>query len=708
MSRRKRVRLLLAAGLALQAVSQLNAQTSATSSQSGSGMTIKAESRLVLVDTIVTNKRGDYVKDLTAKDFRVYEDGKEQSIKSFSFEADPAAPANLKRHYLVLLFDGSSMDVVQQKQARDAAVKFIDANAGPDRLMAIVNFSGSLTVAQNFSPDVERLKRIAAGENVPAVASNSELDPSGATLTSAELEYGQYTMLLSLRSLARRLAAVPGRKMLVLLSAGFTLDSDQISDLSAAIDACNKANVAIYPVDVRGLAVPAQSGLRLPATNASTFNGASLRLASFNFAEPPVLFQKGGKPTGGTGRPTGGIGGRPITPMPPPSMNRFSRLVPHFPVSTLENQRPLYALALGTGGFVIANTNDLVSGLQKVAAEQSQYYLLGYTPASMPDGTCHALKVKVDRGDAIVRSRTGYCSSKPIDLLAGNPLETRLETLAMGSNNGTVPAAVTAPFFFTGPNVARVDVTMEIPPVALKIEKVEGKYVASSDVLGMAVNKRGQVIARFSDTIKVELDGNSELQQFKKQPYRYEKEFEVPSGDFRLKTVFTSGAAAFGKADIPLYIDDHDSRQFGISGVALSNKIVNLGENPEDAENALLEDRTPLVVNHMRIVPSASNAFNRTEMSVLYVEVYEPLLKSAKPPVVMLSYRILDLKSGAVKFDSGMMNLAPSIITGNPVIPVGMKLVTDKLDPGQYKLEVQAKDSTGTSSLVRTAEFKVE
>ena len=63
-------------------------------------------------------------------------------------------------------------------------------------------------------------------------------------------------MLLSVRSLAKNLRAVPGRKMLVLFSAGFALTPENESELTATIDACNKANVAIYSLDVRGLATP--------------------------------------------------------------------------------------------------------------------------------------------------------------------------------------------------------------------------------------------------------------------------------------------------------------------------------------------------------------------------------------------------------------------------------------------------------------------
>ena len=45
------------------------------------------------------------------------------------------------------------------------------------------------------------------------------------------------------------------------------------------------------------------------------------------------------------------------------------------------NQSALYMLAEGTGGFVIVNTNDLLGGMEKIAREQNQYYIIGFSPA---------------------------------------------------------------------------------------------------------------------------------------------------------------------------------------------------------------------------------------------------------------------------------------------------------------------------------------
>ena len=55
--------------------------------------------------------------------------------------------------------------------------------------------------------------------------------------------------------MAENLTDIPGRKILILFSAGFPLrnNTELMSELTAAIDSCNRSNVAIYPIDVRGL-----------------------------------------------------------------------------------------------------------------------------------------------------------------------------------------------------------------------------------------------------------------------------------------------------------------------------------------------------------------------------------------------------------------------------------------------------------------------
>src|SRR5205085_2103468 len=134
---------------------------------------IKAQTNLVLVDAIATDKKGNYIRNLEAGDFRVYEDNKERKIVSFSRMSDvprPAAPD--QKHYLVLLFDNSTMNPTDQSRARQAAAQFIDKTAMPDRLLAVADFGGTLKIAQNFTADTGRLKAVVSGIKYSAVNPN--------------------------------------------------------------------------------------------------------------------------------------------------------------------------------------------------------------------------------------------------------------------------------------------------------------------------------------------------------------------------------------------------------------------------------------------------------------------------------------------------------------------------------------------------------
>src|SRR6202790_5028865 len=150
----------------------VHAPQSATGIQSED--VIRAETRLVVVDTVVTDKKGNYIRDLAQKDFRVWEDGKEQQLTSFSYEENTGSPANAKPRYMVLFFDNSTMDMGDQAQARAAAAKFIDANAGPDRLIAIADFCGTVHISQNFTADANRLKTVVKGLKGSSVSPNGD------------------------------------------------------------------------------------------------------------------------------------------------------------------------------------------------------------------------------------------------------------------------------------------------------------------------------------------------------------------------------------------------------------------------------------------------------------------------------------------------------------------------------------------------------
>jgi hypothetical protein len=122
---------------------------------------------------------------------------------------------------------------------------------------------------------------------------------------------------------------------------------------------------------------------------------------------------------------------------------------------------------------------------------------------------------------------------------------------------------------------------------------------------------------------------------------------------------------------------------------------------------ALLEEKTPLVVQGVQVTPSPSGQFDRHEKVGFYCEVYEPLLMGSMQPRVGISFHVVDRKTNSTVFDSGTMLVSDLVQSGNPIIPVGRMVPVDKLPPGDYSLQVVARDDQNHVSPVRTADFAV-
>src|SRR5882724_769267 len=746
---------------------------------------IKKESKLVLVDSVVTDKKGNYVRELTQNDFKVFEDNKEQPVSSFSTGADVATQANGRRRYLILFFDNSTMAAPDQIQARNAAAKFIAANAGPDRLMAVVDFGGSLRIVQNFTANADVLRAAVSGiknssvdpnaaqADVPVTVASTGLTSFGSSLGNAAADFGARSMLLAVRSLAKNLRSIPGRKMVVLFSGGFPLTQENQSELTATIDACNKSNVAVYALDARGLVATAPGGSASKRSAAGRTQAASnhiparktstrphLLLAAFPAMAMPDPQRPGGGGGGGTGGGGGG-GGRggtggggtggggtggggrggtgggtggggkggtgggtgggerggtgggtsggsrgPTSNYNNSPYNQPRTIVPTFPPSASTNQQILAALAEGTGGFTIFNTNDLLGGLDRIGREQNEFYILGYVPNDTPEGSCHTLKVKLNRGGMNVRSRSGYCNTRSANVLEGKPLEKQLESRATGSQAGSIHGVLQVPYFYTAPDTARVNLAMEMPADTFQFNKDKGKYHANLNVLGIAYRADGTVGARFSDTVNLDLE-KDEWKEFTKVPYHYENQFDASPGTYKLTVVLSAGGDAFGKFESPLAIDPYDGKHFSLSGVALTNSAQRLNDIPSGLDSVLLEDRTPLVVKGTQIVPSGSNRFKHTDNVVLYTEIYEPLLTSATPPVVAMGYRIFERSANKQVFFTDVMRADDYIQKGNSVIPIGLKVKVDDLKPGSYRLVMQAVDSAKNHAPDRSVDFDI-
>jgi len=616
----------------------------------GGGLTIRAETRVVLVDAVVADKKGKFIRDLTQKDFRIWEDGKEQKIGSFSLESSGVNPERPGKHYIAMLFD-TSAGQSGQIAAHQEAARFVDGFASPDRYMAVTSYSPNeeLRIVRNFTTDRDQLKKalgrvpaaFATASPIPTVQKEGAiaLARGGANISRAFDTANYGSLLSSLRNLANSLASIRGRKALIFFTSGIPLPSEFAKELQVTIDAANKANVAIYAI--------------------SPSNG-SIRTASGN------------------------------------------------------DQDLTRSLAEGTGGVAFLNTNDLAESLGKVAQEQDEYYLLSYTPSvDSPDDSCHELKVKVDRGGLEVRARKGYCASKPADALSGKPAGRDLEARAAANAAGNMTAKMQLPWFYSAPNIAQVHLAMDIIPSAMKFQKEKGKLQGELNLAGVAYKPDGSIAARVSDAVKLEFDSQQQVDAFLKTPYHYQSQFDIGPGQYTFRMAFSSdssGAHGFGKVEMPLAIAPWNGQTLSISGLALSHDAHPAADLAAGLDESLLEGPRPLVSRGTEAIPTGTPQFHAGEPGYFYLEAYEPLLGAAKPdaplPVVGMRVRVLDRATGAQKQDTGFRSVGIYERAGNPVIPILSPLPAAGLPPGAWRLEVSVVRQTG-APMVRTADFDI-
>jgi VWFA-related protein len=606
----------------------------------------QSETKVVLVDAVVTDKKGEYIRDLTAKDFRVWDNNREQTIRSFSVETDTSA-AEARR--LVMFFDDTGMSAATQAGVRRAAAGFIDAYAGPNRLMAVVDFDSGFRVTQSFTGDAGRLKEAVRG--VKFTASNPGGPGSRGRLLDSQDAGNARGLMQSVGTLARNLNALPGRKIVVLFTGGGDFAASGAEEEDAVVQLCNRSNVAVYPV-------------------------------------AQAVAQDQGADAGLVVRPRNGVPANIAPTIQPADVFQTT-------------------IARGTGGFVVPGSDYLPAELQKIGAEQSRAYVLGYTlpasPLSSKDAPCHTLRVKVDRGGAEVRSRSSYCAAKPTDVLAESKVEQDLEKRAAAAQTGAA-ASIQAPFFYAAPYVARVHVAMEIATDALKFENQKGKLHAEMNVLGIAAAPDGATAARFSDILKRDFDSKQDVDKWQEKPLYYAKEFKIIPGQYILTVVFSSGGASFGKVVTPLTVPAYDGSQFAISALALSKQIRPASDLGLEA--SLIDEGTPLVAGGAQVFPAGSNAFARSEQAFCYFEVYAPAGAASANLNLRASLRILESRTGTPKWDSGVAKLDPPA-GGKSTIPVGLNVPFASLPAGSYRLEATVTDGS-EKTVKRIVDFQIK
>lgn len=178
---------------------------------------VRVNTDLVTLNVTVTNARGEYVHGLKRADFKIYEDGREQTINSFGVEETPFVAA--------ILLDTSGSMEGRMSLARSAAIRFLDGLRTDD-----------FAALYRFDTDIEQVQEFSASRDLPQMAYS--LRAKGMTVLNDAVVRA-----------AKDLAARPEkRRAIIVISDGADTHSRNSQD--KALNIALASGVTIYTVNM--------------------------------------------------------------------------------------------------------------------------------------------------------------------------------------------------------------------------------------------------------------------------------------------------------------------------------------------------------------------------------------------------------------------------------------------------------------------------
>jgi VWFA-related protein len=654
---------------------------------------LRVSSDLVRIDVEVTDKSGKPIKGLRADQFTVTDDGKPQAISSFSYadiesietagaeDAKPivvpvdndgpntpsaaAASDRLRdRRLLVLFFDLTSMQPDDLIRAHDAGEKFVKQQMTKADVVAVVAFSTKLSVLANFTNDhailekaISRLTETSSSDlsnPLYAAAANGEYDVqeyTGAAFTPDETEFNVFNTdqkLAAVEGLANVLSGIPGRKALVEFTGGITQTGEENrTQLRAATDAANRADVSIYSIDSRGLlaAPPGGDTTTNAATGTSMFTGAS---------------------------------------------------VFHQTDQREDSRDTLATLSTDTGGKAFFDLGDLSEALPKIQQDNGGYYLVGYNLGAevKRDGRWRTIHVKVSLPGAHIRYRDGYYAPRDFQHLEK---EDRAQQLAdaVNSDNPIVelPVAVETAMFRLSDQQTYVPIAAKISASALDWAERHGNRQAEFD---FAVQVRavpsGRTVAELHDTTQVKLDAER-FQEINKKNLLYQGGIILGPGNYKLKFVARENESGkIGTFEQDLSIPSSQPGKLALSSVVLSSQLVPVQKSSEvQTKGQGLRTKlasSPLEMNGETIIPSVTRLFTQNQTLYVFFQAYYPEKSEDKEPIDGNS-----LRAGLIFFRNGLQVNATPMLAPSDVDPkkyiasFRISLPLAKLQGGRYSVQ---------------------
>lgn len=645
---------------------------------------IQSTRQEVLLDVIVRDKKGKAVRDLGAADFQITDDGAAQKINSIRFvESETPTPGTLdplrQVRLVTLVFEGLGQD--GRTLARQAALDLIKTDAAPNVYFGVFSVDHKLSVLQQYTADRERLKkaieRATGGTNSQfhddSAAIASALQTQGSTSDPVALQFAQTTLsmldysqsmertqqgrssIFSLLSVMQEQMKLPGRKTVLYFSEGIQIPSNLTEQFHSMIGVANRANVSVYAIDARGL-----------VTSRDTTQASQL------------LAQAAGQ-----SRISTTAFGTATTPEQVKAMDRASDSI------RANAQNSLAELAESTGGFLVANTNDLRTQVHRIVEDINSYYEISYSPnIEKFDGSFRKIGVKMARTDLRVQARSGYFALPFIEGQSLLPYEMPMLT-ALNTNPlpRAIPYRAAGLHFGPGESSFVIDVPLDSVTFikdTLTFDKAEsGKnYHTPLSVLALLKDSKGRVVKKFSQDVPYQ-GPVEKLESARLGHFIYKQHAQLPPGRYTLETAVLDREGSKVSARKSVFLAPAASQAISLSSVSMIRRI--------EAETTENDPKDPFVFQGGKVTPTLTDSFKTGPGATLslYFVVY-PVAGASDAPELKLEF----VKEGQV-IAAGSPALGKADAQGR--IPYVATSPIDQLKPGDYEVRVTVKQGAGAA-----------
>jgi VWFA-related protein len=445
----------------------------------------------------------------------------------------------LPQRFVSMLFDDVHLSMDDAVFVRDSATRFFEALAPSDRV-SLNTTSGQLT--QEFTDDHGKLANALLGI-LPRSVSNQNFHQcpdisyyqADLIVNKSDLQAlavaaddalqcafnGDTTMTAAARSLAqsgafsmlaqgdseteyayrhmedviRRLASMPGQRVLVLVSPGF-ISSTLQSEASEVVDRATRANIVINTIDARGLYAPDVMG---------------------DIANPPPI-----------------------------QSYRTSGFKATYRVAAQSAQEDVLAqLADGTGGRFFHNRNDVDEAMREAGAAPAYSYLLGFSPQNLKlDGRFHNLKVAVASKEKFdIQARHGYFAPKTLlDPVESAKLEIQ-EALFSQEEIRDLPVEFQTQFFKKDEAQARLAVLTHFDLKAIHFQKALGRNNDELTIVTGIFDENGNYVTGLSKIVDMKLL-DATYSRLSRSGFTVKTSFDVKPGTYLVRLVVRDALGA--------------------------------------------------------------------------------------------------------------------------------------------------------------------